>query len=344
MSSSRGFWSYVHADDEAEGERISRLARDVRSQYELLTGESIELFLDKDDLSWGEDWRERIDDGLASTAFFIAVLTPRYFMSVECRRELRSFAEKAIQMGVKELVMPLLYADVPGVESGTTSDELVEANARADASGAPSERLGEGALAGTEPDDSEGLLDRLAAAEEALPEWTATIEELGNHIEFIGASMGDAQTQIEHADAQGKGFAGRLVVTRALAQRLQEPAEAVFASAARFASHLHKVDEGVRILIDSAGREQPNDPESLKAVCEYFESVRGLSEATRAGMVSTQGMLDAMGPIEAMSRDLRAPLRRVRQGLTAIMEAQVVAEEWVRLMDASGVDCSAHVS
>jgi hypothetical protein len=277
-------------------------------------------------------------------------------------------------------VMPLLYADVPGVESGTTSDELVElvktfqredwrelrfsetgsepyrrgvarlagqlveANARADASGAPSERLGEGALAGTEPDDSEGLLDRLAAAEEALPEWTATIEELGNHIEFIGASMGDAQTQIEHADAQGKGFAGRLVVTRALAQRLQEPAEAVFASAARFASHLHKVDEGVRILIDSAGREQPNDPESLKAVCEYFESVRGLSEATRAGMVSTQGMLDAMGPIEAMSRDLRAPLRRVRQGLTAIMEAQVVAEEWVRLMDASGVDCSAHVS
>jgi hypothetical protein len=39
MGNPQGFWSYVHADDEAEGNRISRLARDVASQFELLTGE-----------------------------------------------------------------------------------------------------------------------------------------------------------------------------------------------------------------------------------------------------------------------------------------------------------------
>ena len=47
MSESQGFWSYVHADDLAEGERISQLARDNVAQFEMLTGEPISLFLDK---------------------------------------------------------------------------------------------------------------------------------------------------------------------------------------------------------------------------------------------------------------------------------------------------------
>lgn len=51
-----GFWSYVHRDDTAEEGRISRLAIDLVSQYELLTGETINLFLDKASLEWGDNW------------------------------------------------------------------------------------------------------------------------------------------------------------------------------------------------------------------------------------------------------------------------------------------------
>lgn len=80
----KGFWSYVHADEEAEGGRIARLARDVRDQFQVLTSEPLELFLDRDPLSWGDAWRDKIDSNLASVAFFIPVLTPRYFMSPEC--------------------------------------------------------------------------------------------------------------------------------------------------------------------------------------------------------------------------------------------------------------------
>ncbi len=32
MADSEGFWSYVHDDDDAEGGRITRLARDVTAQ------------------------------------------------------------------------------------------------------------------------------------------------------------------------------------------------------------------------------------------------------------------------------------------------------------------------
>ena len=103
MSSSQGFWSYVHNDDEAEGGRVSRLARDVAAQFELLTGEQLKLFLDKDGIEWGENWRQTIDSNLSTVAFFIALITPRYFRSSECRRELQYFARKAIDIGIKDL-------------------------------------------------------------------------------------------------------------------------------------------------------------------------------------------------------------------------------------------------
>ena len=76
MGNLQGFWSYVHADDQAEGERISRLAKDVASQFEMLTGEPLALFLDMDAIKWGELSRDKIDASLASVAFFMGVIAP----------------------------------------------------------------------------------------------------------------------------------------------------------------------------------------------------------------------------------------------------------------------------
>jgi len=33
----KGFWSYVHADNDAEGGRVARLAQDVAAQFEMLS-------------------------------------------------------------------------------------------------------------------------------------------------------------------------------------------------------------------------------------------------------------------------------------------------------------------
>jgi len=62
-----GFWSYVHDDDDADNGRISQLARDVVKQFEMLTGEKISLFLDRDKIDWGENWKTKIDTSLASS-------------------------------------------------------------------------------------------------------------------------------------------------------------------------------------------------------------------------------------------------------------------------------------
>jgi hypothetical protein len=50
-------------------------------------------------------------------------------------------------------------------------------------------------------------------------------------------------------------------------------------------------------------------------------------------------MIDAISPVEAMSRDLRDPLRRLRQGLTLMVEARDVTDEWVEMIEGTGIDC-----
>jgi hypothetical protein len=375
-----GFWSYVHADDDADGGRVSRLARDVVEQYEMLTGEKIGLFLDRDDIVWGEDWHSKIDESLASIAFFIPVLTPRYFMSAECRRELQYFARRARDLGIEELVLPLLYVDVPSLHSHESPDDLValvstfqwedwralrfsdvssseyrravarlaqrlvDANMRAEETNIAAAAVAHELDSSENADDAPGTLDQLVAAEEALPQWETTLGAITPEITSIGQIMEEGTAHIERANAQGKAFAARLTIVRKIARRLREPSENVFSLGNEFASQLHQIDPGFRAIIEQAPSEVRDDPEALSRVCDFFQMIRELSVAAYDALQETQVMIDAISPLEAMSRDLRNPLRRLRQGLTLIVEARDVIDEWVQRIEASGIDCDDLVS
>lgn len=64
-----GFWSYVHKDNDSQHDRILNLAKLLKQEYEFLTGSSLELFVDRDDLACGKKWRVTIDDALTATSF-----------------------------------------------------------------------------------------------------------------------------------------------------------------------------------------------------------------------------------------------------------------------------------
>ncbi len=245
MTDFQAFWSYVHADDEADGGRIRRLAHDVIAQYAMLTGEEIGLFLDADAIKWGDEWRAKIDEGLSFVAFFVAVLSPRYLLSPECRRELQAFASRATTLGIKELVLPLLYVDIPELSDAASDDDLVvlvrtyqwedwrelrfedtasssyrkgvanlamrlaEANRKAEQSTTMTSvvvKIDDGAS-----DDAPGLIDRLAEGEQALPEWTQTVEVITENIQLVGSAMRTSVEEIKRSDEQNKGFAGRVM-------------------------------------------------------------------------------------------------------------------------------------
>jgi hypothetical protein len=128
MPSIAGFWSYAHADDERDKGRIVALARQLEAEYELLTAESLELFLDQSTLLWGDDWRERIAAALERVTFFIPVITPTYFRRPECRNELMRFAQEAKEHKAEKLILPIYYIEVPELESDVTpADEVMAA-------------------------------------------------------------------------------------------------------------------------------------------------------------------------------------------------------------------------
>lgn len=118
------FWSYAHADDELDRGRVLLLSRHLRDEYQLLTGHDLDVFVDRDGIAWGDEWRTRVDAAIMSTAFFLPLVTPRYFQRPECRRELLTFHAQAESRHLRELVLPILYIPVRNLGSDN-KDEAV---------------------------------------------------------------------------------------------------------------------------------------------------------------------------------------------------------------------------
>lgn len=367
-----GFWSYVRADDDADGGRILALARDVVAEYEMLAGETIDLFLDRDSIDWGDNWTKKVDAGLLSALFFIPVLTPRYFQSSECRRELRKFADQATQLGVKQLLLPLLYVDIEQIRSEAPADNLmglvrgfnwedwtelryeerssrgyrsavsrlarrlVEANRsveRAEATVFP-------AVAGEQPtDDEEGTLDLLVKAHDAMGGYSEALIEFSSTTQQITDLMLATKSEIEEADQRGAAIAGRLVAARRLALALDVPVDRIATVTAKATSQLHDIDSGVRVIIEALPAEARENPDALTQACDFFKSVRTLARSSREMAASMRGPIDSAAQMEKLSRDLRPRLRKLRQALTVIIEGQEVIQDWVRLTDESPIQC-----
>ncbi|WP_312678264.1 TIR domain-containing protein [Microbacterium sp.] len=366
MTTIDGFWSYVHADDDAESGRIAQLARDVVAQFEMLTGESISLFLDRDRLQWGDDWRPKVDASLSSIAFFVPVITPRYFMSKECRRELNYFARQAQRLGIEELVLPVLWIDVPGLHDDDPTDELlalvkrfqwsdwttlrfsdlgsgeyrkavadlaarlVQANSAAEAA---AKSLDIDAVE-AEPDDNDlGTLDKLGVMEESLPHMTEILNQVGSTIEEIGLAMQGATSDIESNTNPSAALATRLRIARKLAGELAAPASSIRTLGNDFSSSLNDVDEGVRIIIARAPEEVRESPQSRSEFEGFFDAIRGMVTQSEVGLGAVANMIAQLEPIEKMSRDLRQPLRTLREGLTLFVDGLTVMRGWVSLID-----------
>lgn len=370
MANEGGFWSYAHADDDADGGRIAALARDLITQYEMLTGDSIDLFLDRDSLEWGNVWRDKVDGSLGSVAFFVPVLTPRYFKRTECRRELRTFVTQAERLGLGALVMPLDYVDFPGLHDDPSSDDLIElvkkyhwapwTDLRFAARDSEEYRRGVAALAQRlvtanaevtaavtaapivvpdvdEADGSPGRMDLLADMEEAMPEWTRIVERVGEIMVELAARMEQATAEGEAADKRGQGFAGRLTVARRLATDLAGPADEVVRLGSEFTEKLNSVDGGVRAIVEMAPETAAISDDERQGVQDFFATIVGLSESANEGFGAVDEFIEQIQPVARMSRDLRAPLNKFEQGLTVMAEGRQIMQEWVRLISATGL-------
>ncbi|TIH36149.1 DUF4143 domain-containing protein [Subtercola vilae] len=119
------FLSYVHADNERSGGRIVKFARDLVDTYDYLYGHTIELFIDRDDIAWGQQWSSRLKSEAESTTFLLSIVTPRYLTSPACREEVVNFAAAATEAQEPKLLLPLQWVDIADTDVVAESDPVL---------------------------------------------------------------------------------------------------------------------------------------------------------------------------------------------------------------------------
>jgi parallel beta-helix repeat protein len=111
------FLSYVHDDDKASFGFISRLREHLEEEVRARDGDNgFAIFQDRKDIKWSQQWEKRLKQGVEGCALFLPVVTPRYFTSEPCRKELEQFLALEQSLGRDDLVLPLLFLDTKGLD------------------------------------------------------------------------------------------------------------------------------------------------------------------------------------------------------------------------------------
>ncbi|MFD8869167.1 toll/interleukin-1 receptor domain-containing protein [Streptomyces sp. NPDC059590] len=360
-----GFWSYTHKDDELNRGRIRELAKRIANEYEAITAEKIRIFVDKENLEWGAEWDSRIKAALAGTTFFIPVVTPAFFKSSECRREVLTFSGHAKSLGLGELLLPILYVSVPDLEKDSPDEvKLLIANCqyedwtklRLEDEESPAYRKAVARLAerlvaileralpvaskneqdieSQEPEEAT-LIEVMAQMEESFPRWVKVVNEFAAVMETIGNEATGASEEIQQSDARGGGFAGRLHASHQLAERIAEPVEHFHALGNQYSTELVNVDPGVLTLIREAPRQALSD-EDRKQMDEFFSSVKGAVAASRANISSLRGFSESVGSLKGLSKAMRPLAVKMESAVRQVLDGQAILDEWERLIDESG--------
>ena len=95
-----GFWSYARSTDPRTTKHLGALCARVTHELQLGFGKvpEIKIFRDLEMLP-GAPWTDEIENALADSSFFIAILKPSFLQRERCGNELLRFSETEAKMG-----------------------------------------------------------------------------------------------------------------------------------------------------------------------------------------------------------------------------------------------------
>jgi hypothetical protein len=105
------FMSYVRQDDQHENGRLSQFHDRLSAEVRMQTGEAFAIFQDRNDIAWGQQWKQRIEESLDAATFLIPMITPAFFKSPACREELERFLKREEDLGRTDLILPVYYVE-----------------------------------------------------------------------------------------------------------------------------------------------------------------------------------------------------------------------------------------
>lgn len=355
-----GFWSYSHDDNERDGHALLRLAGHIQDEFALVTGETLTLFIDRNEVSWGDEWRRRIDATLAETTFFIPILTPLYFKRQECRRELLSFAGQAQSLGATELVMPILYVDVPDLteDSSDEARALVARMQRVDwrelrlcpeisaeyrrAVHSLARRLAEissryeqtdnqsNVAHSGDADEEEGLLDLLGVIEENLPAWQEILDDSDSIFGQLDAIGNSYKERLKRTD-NIRGNAGpRLAILRQFAGDLEPLLRRLVQDAKSYSAACIELDPVIlRIL-----HELDVFPEASSSVLQALSPIEAIGARLAEDKdPETESVMMLAKKYQRMSKDLGRVLRIWEAFERYADDADTLVLNWAGMMN-----------
>lgn len=110
------FMSYVRNDDDHDGGHITKFRERLEGEVRMQMGKRFPIFQDRNDISWGQQWKSVIHDALSSVRFLIPIVTPSFFESEACRFEFDTFLSREKLLGVPRLILPLYYVPCEQLE------------------------------------------------------------------------------------------------------------------------------------------------------------------------------------------------------------------------------------
>ncbi len=122
------FMSYVRFDDQHENGRLTEFRNRLSGEIRMQTGVDFSIFQDRNDILWGQNWKERIEDSIDEVTFLIAIITPSFFNSPACRDELKRFLAREKELNRSDLILPVYYVSSPvfDEEAKRAKDELAQ--------------------------------------------------------------------------------------------------------------------------------------------------------------------------------------------------------------------------
>jgi TIR domain-containing protein len=302
----RCFLSYARADDVVM-DFVDPFTESLRQYAYADRGRSLEIFLDRSSIGWGDLAQPTIRASVRSATVFLPVLTRRYFDRPYCREELFIFYNQAFVDGVRGLLLPvvLLGADHLTEDNPDLAVQLVVERQYRSVREAWIEGPSSPAWRRTMLSLASELVDRVETAERRLvSEPPVPDVDVAAELALFSTDVSTMTAAVSSViQTFHDGLDGDASLLSPAAVQLQDAGR-------RFEQRAFEVDRAVR----AGGVDKSFGMASLD---DLVAGVEALLASTRRGEAS------------------HVPLRRVmavfREGLTALRSGLRVVESWTEL-------------
>ncbi len=341
------FLSFTHEDDSFLN-FVTPLKSSLEKFCASAHGRKIEVFVDRESIGWGEDWRTKIQDGLNAAMVFIPAISMNYFYeSSACREELTAFYAKANELGLTQLILPLIvlgheliteqsddaniriieklqYVDIKQAVlagAGTAewrrtmdlvADRLIKAIRSAEATLEKLKKCDQLLLDGFAPEkDGPGL-------QEYNENLTKIGELLERQFDAISRSLDDLADEMRQVTGDVAGLAPDAIKARVVraADTIKPMAVTIQQVGTDFEATVAETDSTIRSymrLMDSHMTPELFD-RARREYDEFVDMLNGLLELD----VRITEFLTQIRPLEAINAPLRAAIRPLRVGAQSI--------------------------